>query len=50
MMLVIKILLGEKKDSLQRDRNSILREINLTEQNQKPLLVWCVFSHCNIMD
>ena len=50
MMLVIKILLGEKKDSLQRDRNSILREINLTEQNQKPLLVWGVFSHCNIMD
>ena len=51
MMLVIKILLGKKKkDSLQRDRNSILREINLTEQNQKPLLVWCVFSHCNMMD
>ena len=40
MRLVIKFLL-EKKDSLQRDRNSILGEINLIEPKQKPLLVWC---------
>lgn len=44
-----KVFIG-KKDNLQRDRNSILREINLIEPNQKPLLVWCVFSHCNLMD
>ena len=46
MMLVIKILLGEKKDSLQRDRNSILREINLTEQNQKQ--VWIILNTLSI--
>lgn len=36
-----KVFIGKKKDSLQRDRNSILGEINLIEPKQKPVLVWC---------